>query len=95
MNQHVIEHGRMFNEIDNENARSVCVIGTTLRDELFGDPEKIGREIIPRSLVLPGHRRRLPVRFVRRDDVPVQLRGTLDYGDPERKTVEIGPGVAR
>jgi len=47
MNQHVIEYGRMFNEIDNENARSVCVIGTTLRDELFGDPEKIGQEIIP------------------------------------------------
>src|SRR5882762_7234231 len=47
MNQHVIEHGRMFNEIDNENARSVCVIGTALRDELFGSPEKEGCEIIP------------------------------------------------
>src|SRR4051812_13604864 len=47
MNQHVIEHGRMFNEIDDENARSVCVIGTALRDELFGAPEKVGREIVP------------------------------------------------
>src|SRR4051812_15845514 len=47
MNQHVVEYGRMFNEIDDENARSVCVIGTTLRDELFGAPEKVGREIIP------------------------------------------------
>ncbi len=47
MNQHVIEHGRMFNDIDEENAASVCVIGTLLRDELFGSPEKIGREIIP------------------------------------------------
>ena len=36
MNQHVIEYGR-----------SVCVIGTALRDELFGAPEKIGRTIIP------------------------------------------------
>src|SRR5687768_5586684 len=26
MNQHVIEHGRMFNEIDDEQARTVCVI---------------------------------------------------------------------
>src|SRR5688572_7840913 len=26
MNQHVIEHGRMFNDIDDENAASVCVI---------------------------------------------------------------------
>ncbi len=47
MNQHVVEYGRMFNEIDDENARSVCVIGTALRDELFGAPEKVGREIIP------------------------------------------------
>jgi putative ABC transport system permease protein len=47
MNQHVIEYGRMFNELDDENARNVCVIGTALRDELFGSPEKEGREIIP------------------------------------------------
>lgn len=47
MNQHTIEHGRMFNEIDEENARSVCVIGTAIRDELFGSPEQTGQEIIP------------------------------------------------
>src|SRR6266478_5401648 len=35
MEQHVIQYGRMFNEIDDENARSVCVIGTGVRDELF------------------------------------------------------------
>ncbi|MCX6904177.1 MAG: ABC transporter permease, partial [Verrucomicrobia bacterium] len=47
MNQHVIAHGRMFNEFDDELASSVCVIGTATRDELFGSPEDIGREIIP------------------------------------------------
>ena len=47
MNEHVIEHGRMFNELDDEMARSVCVIGTATRDELCGAPEKVGREIIP------------------------------------------------
>ncbi len=47
MNEHVIEHGRMFNEIDDENARSVCVIGTAVRDALFGSPEEVGREIVP------------------------------------------------
>jgi putative ABC transport system permease protein len=47
MNEHVIEYGRMFNELDDEMARSVCVIGTTTRDELWGSPEKVGREIIP------------------------------------------------
>ncbi len=47
MSEHVIEHGRMFNEIDDEMARNVCVIGTATRDELWGSPEQEGREIIP------------------------------------------------
>jgi putative ABC transport system permease protein len=47
MNEHVIQYGRMFNELDDEMARSVCVIGTATRDELWGSPEKVGREIIP------------------------------------------------
>jgi len=47
MNQHEIQYGRMFNEIDDDQARSVCVIGTAVRDELFGDPEETGNEIIP------------------------------------------------
>lgn len=47
MNQHVVEHGRMFNKIDDEYANSVCVIGTMIRDELFGSPENAGHEIIP------------------------------------------------
>src|SRR5262249_8312316 len=52
MSEHVIEHGRMFNELDDEMARSVCVIGTETRDELWGAPEKVGREIIPLGEVL-------------------------------------------
>jgi putative ABC transport system permease protein len=47
MSEHVIAHGRMFNELDDEMARSVCVIGTATRDELWGAPDKVGREIIP------------------------------------------------
>ena len=47
MNEHEIEYGRMFNELDDEMARSVCVIGTATRDELWGTPEKTGREIVP------------------------------------------------
>ncbi len=45
--EHEIAHGRMFNAIDDEQARSVCVIGTNVRDELFGSPAEVGREIIP------------------------------------------------
>jgi len=47
MNEHEIAHGRMFNELDDEMARSVCVIGTETRDEIWGSTEKVGREIIP------------------------------------------------
>jgi putative ABC transport system permease protein len=47
MNEHVVEHGRMLNELDDEMARNVCVIGTATRDELWGAPEKVGKEIIP------------------------------------------------
>jgi ABC-type antimicrobial peptide transport system permease subunit len=47
MNLHTLEHGRFFNEIDEENASSVCVIGTGIRDELFGAPETTGDPVIP------------------------------------------------
>ncbi|MBC8001835.1 MAG: ABC transporter permease [Opitutaceae bacterium] len=47
LNEHVVEHGRMFSEFDDEMARSVCVIGTGIRDQLFGDPDLTGEEIVP------------------------------------------------
>ena len=47
MNEHVIQYGRMFNELDDEMARSVCVIGTATRDKLWGSPEELGREVNP------------------------------------------------
>jgi len=47
MNLHSLQYGRFFNDIDEEKANSVCVIGTGIRDELFGSPEKTGQEIVP------------------------------------------------
>jgi putative ABC transport system permease protein len=47
VNEHVLEYGRMFNEVDSEMARSVCVIGTGTRDELWGSPEKTGVDFNP------------------------------------------------
>jgi len=47
LTEHVIEHGRMLNELDDEMARNVCVIGTATRDELWGAPDKVGKDIIP------------------------------------------------
>jgi putative ABC transport system permease protein len=47
MNMHTLEYGRFFTDLDEENASPVCVIGTEIRDELFGSPEQTGNEIIP------------------------------------------------
>lgn len=47
MNLHKMARGRFFNDLDDEQAKAVVVIGTGIRDELFGDPEVIGREIDP------------------------------------------------
>jgi putative ABC transport system permease protein len=47
MNEHIIQSGRMLTDLDDEMARSVCVIGTATRDELWGSPEKVGKEINP------------------------------------------------
>ena len=47
MNLHTLQYGRFFNEIDDEMAASVIVIGTGIRDELFGSPQETDREIVP------------------------------------------------
>jgi putative ABC transport system permease protein len=47
LNEHVVAHGRILNAIDDELARSVCIIGTEIRNELWGDPQETGEEIIP------------------------------------------------
>ena len=50
--EHEVEHGRMFNDIDASEARPVCVIGTGIRDELFGRPEEAGSEVIPLGRIM-------------------------------------------
>jgi putative ABC transport system permease protein len=47
MNLHTVQYGRFFTDLDEENANAVCVIGTGIRDDLFGSPEKAGHEIVP------------------------------------------------
>ncbi len=48
MNMHVLEHGRFFNDLDEELANPVIVIGTGIRDALFGTPDQTGGEpVIP------------------------------------------------
>jgi putative ABC transport system permease protein len=47
MNLHKVAKGRFFTDLDDELARNVIVIGTGIRDELFGSPEEVGKEINP------------------------------------------------
>ncbi len=47
LNQHTLQYGRMFNSVDETLARNVCVIGTDIRDALFGAPEDLGRDVNP------------------------------------------------
>jgi ABC-type antimicrobial peptide transport system permease subunit len=47
MNLHTLAHGRFFTDLDEEQASSVCVIGTGIRDDLFGSPAQTGTEIVP------------------------------------------------
>jgi len=47
LNQHVVAYGRNLSALDEAEARSVCVIGSSARDELFGSPEDTGETIIP------------------------------------------------
>ena len=42
-----IGQGQMFTDLDNELAHNVCVIGTGIRDSLFGSVKKVGRDINP------------------------------------------------
>jgi len=52
LNNHQLAHGRMFNELDDETARSVCVIGTAVRDALFGAPQEVGADLVPLGQII-------------------------------------------
>jgi len=56
MMEHTVAEGRMFTEDDDAKARNVCVIGTGIRDELFGRPEETGTPVNPvgRSMNING-----------------------------------------
>ena len=45
--EHELQHGRVFSDMDELLANTVCVIGTQVRNELFGEYENQGEEIIP------------------------------------------------
>ncbi len=95
MNDHVVQYGRMFNEIDDEAARNVCVIGTYIRDELFGAPEEVGHEIIPlgETININGEPFRIIGMFQRYESEQDRKERELTKEQP--KTVQTGPARRR
>jgi len=95
LNQHTIEHGRMFNEIDDESARNVCVIGTNIRDQLFGDEEQAGREIIPigETISIGGEPFVVVGMFQRYESETEKKRREFEKSQP--KTEQSGPARSR
>lgn len=95
MNQHVVEHGRMFSALEEENAWNVCVIGTNIRDQLFGAPEDIGREINPvgESMNINGQPFRIIGMFQRYESEQDRKKRALEKDKP--KGPESGPARSR
>ena len=84
MNLHSLGHGRFFTALDEESASSVCVIGTGIRDELFGAPEKVGYEIVPVG------------ELIQLNGQTFTIVGMLDHyeGEQEKKERELAKKVA-
>ena len=96
INQHVIEHGRMFNEVDDDFTRNVCVIGTNIRDQLFGDEEEQGRPpIIPigETISIGGEPFVVVGMFERYESETEKKRRAFERSQP--KTEQSGPARSR
>jgi putative ABC transport system permease protein len=76
MNLHTLEHGRFFTDLDEENASPVCVIGTGIRDDLFGSPEETGRTIVPIG------------EIIHIEDQPFTIVGMFERYESERERRE-------
>jgi ABC-type antimicrobial peptide transport system permease subunit len=91
MNLHTLEHGRFFTDIDEEQANAVCVIGTGIRDELFGTPEQTGREIIPLGEIIFINRQPFTIvgMFMRYEGE--QEKKLREYEASQPREVQAGP----
>jgi putative ABC transport system permease protein len=97
LNEHVIEYGRMFNQFDEDNARSVCVIGTGIRDELFGDPDVTGQEVIPvgETITINGEPFTIIGMFRRYESDQARRRREYAKANPPPQTTNSGPARSR
>ena len=95
MNLHTLQSGRFFTDLDEERANSVCVIGTGIRDELFGSPDKTGQEIAPigQEVLLNGQPFTIVGMFARYEGE--QERKEREVARTRPKDKPIGPARKR
>jgi putative ABC transport system permease protein len=95
MNLHTLAHGRFFSDLDEEFANAVCVIGTGIRDDLFGSPEETGREIIPigQTIYLNGQPFTIVGMFQRYESEQEKKERLLRKTRPQEP--QIGPARRR
>ena len=95
MNLHTLQSGRFFTDLDEERANSVCVIGTGIRDELFGSPDKSGKEIAPigQEVLLNGQPFTIVGMFARYEGEQERKERELARTRPKDKP--IGPARKR
>ena len=95
MNLHTLAHGRFFTDLDEENANAVCVIGTGIRDELFGSPEETHQEIVPigEVIVLNGQPFTIVGMFARYEGE--QEKKALELAKSQPKETQAGPARRR
>jgi putative ABC transport system permease protein len=88
MNLHTLAHGRFFTPLDEENANPVCVIGTGIRDDLFGTPEETGQEIIPIGEVININRQPFTIvgMFTRYESERDKKQREYDLAHPKQQT---------
>src|SRR5690606_31693650 len=95
LNEHEVAHGRMITDLDNELARSVCVIGTEIRDDLCGSPEEMGREIVPIGEQVTINNQSFTIVGLLRHYESQQARRERAYRESLGSTTNAASGVAR
>jgi putative ABC transport system permease protein len=95
MNLHTLEYGRFFTDLDEDNANSVIVIGTAIRDELFGSPEETGREIVPLGEIININGQPFTIIGMFTEYMSDQARKERELAKTKPKTEEKGPRRSR
>jgi putative ABC transport system permease protein len=91
MNLMEVEHGRFFTDLEDHEARNVCVIGAGIRNELWGSPEETGREVIPIGKEIMINRQPFHIIGMYRHYESESERKERELAAEQEKKEETGP----